>query len=506
MIATVRWRSESGEVEWQTAWSAPVQNGGFTECGRYLFQVPGREWLMFIDDEPLRVVDGCWIWEPGFYAGEVTAGLQESPEARPSLFLFDVAPNPEKAGREEFRLMLDDLRREAPDLLVGSEPATALMGRVGSSENLWVAFARLRQYGPEFIVALKRLQQHPRRALRARRTSAPLHHVRRVDRSTALALARSPIGGFFVEYTDGRPDSGTRLDVPVVEETLDCAVNRTMSALLFVVLSRASSLLGRLAELVEREQPSATRTPLGARWPARFASLTEIRRELRKLSRQLPFCGVLRPEVTAAGLNGVAADPFYARAWDRGWRALGQGLGGSELIDRLWVSPSWEVYERWCFVRLGQTLATCAPSWRWTRDRERWVGARGGRRAELVLQPVFPSRSVRTEGRWSLSRERVPDLALVVESDVDTRFLLLDAKYRTSRANVLDAMASAHIYQDSLRIGSQRPEASLLLVPAAGGAPWLEAAECHAEHRVGVHPLCPGATGSLPRVVTELLS
>ena len=145
MIDTLRWRTESGGVEWLTALTAPVQNGGFTECGRYLFQIPGPVSSMFIDDEPLRVVDGCWVWEPGFYAGEVTAVLQESPEARPSLFLFDVAPNPEKAGREEFRLMLDDLRCEAPDLLVGSEPATTRMGRVGSSENLWVAFARLRQ-------------------------------------------------------------------------------------------------------------------------------------------------------------------------------------------------------------------------------------------------------------------------------------------------------------------------------------------------------------------------
>ena len=202
-----------------------------------------------------------------------------------------------------------------------------------------------------------------------------------------------------------------------------------MSALILVVLSRASSLLAKLAELVAREQPSATRTPLAARWPARSASLTEIRRELRKLSRQLPYCGVLRPEVTAAGLNGVAANPLYARAWNRGWRALGQGLEGSELSDRLWVSPSWEVYERWCFVRLGQTLATCASSWNWTRDSERWVGERGGRRAELVLQPVFPSRSVPTDGRWSLSRERIPDLALIVDSDGSKRFLLLDAKY-----------------------------------------------------------------------------
>ena len=506
MITTIRWRADSEGAEWQMAHAAPAQNGGFTECGRYLFQTPGPEWLMRIDDEPMRVAEGFWVWEPGFYAGEVTAELQESPGSRHSLFLFDVAPSPEKAGREAFREMLDDLRTAAPDLLVGSEPATTRMGQIGSSDSLWVAFARLRRYGPEFLQALKRLQSHPRRALHARRTSAPLNHVRRVDRTTALALARSPIVGFFAEGADARPDASTRLDVPIVEETLDCAANRTVAALLFVVLSRASGLLSRLAEQVEKEQPSATSTPLAARWPVRLACLTDLRREFRKLSRQLPFSGVTRPEVTAAGLNGVAADPIYARAWDRGWRALGLGLGGEELSDRLWMSPSWEVYESWCFVRLGQMLATSLPDWRWTRDSDRWIGANGGRQAELILQPVFPSRSVQAEGRWSLSRERVPDLALVVDSEGGKRFLLLDAKYRTSRANVLDAMASAHIYQDSLRIGPRRPEASVLLVPAAGGAPWLESAEFHRQHRVGVHALSPGATGSLPGVVTALLS
>jgi hypothetical protein len=106
---------------------------------------------------------------------------------------------------------------------------------------------------------------------------------------------------------------------------------------------------------------------------------------------------------------------------------------------------------------------------------------------------------------WSISKERVPDIVLVLESRDATRFVVFDAKYRASRANVLDAMASAHIYQDSLRIGSQRPDATLLLVPSGGGAPWLEIQDFQAAHRVGVHPLSPNGS-AVPSVIERLFS
>jgi len=107
---------------------------------------------------------------------------------------------------------------------------------------------------------------------------------------------------------------------------------------------------------------------------------------------------------------------------------------------------------------------------------------------------------------WSVSKERLPDLVLSVESAKGIRFLILDAKYRSSRLNVLDAMASAHIYQDSLRIGPSRPDASLLLVPSGGGAPWLEAPSFHMTHRVGVHVLAPGPDNTIPDAVKATLS
>lgn len=208
---------------------------------------------------------------------------------------------------------------------------------------------------------------------------------------------------------------------------------------------------------------------------------------------QSPFAQVQRAKITAAGLTAIAADPIYSRAWGRGWRALRYGIESSTSPERLWVSPSWEIYERWCFLRLGQLLAATRPGWRWRRfvNPDRWVGSCDNRRGELRLQTTFRLRPQGSEHMWSISKERVPDLVLTVERADGVYFVVLDAKYRTSRANVLDAMESAHIYQDSLRIGSRRPEASLLLIPSAGGATWLEEPAFQAKHRVGVHRLSP---------------
>lgn len=510
----LRWRERNAPGDWRCAHPAPADNRGFCERGRYLFEKPGPGWSLRVDDEPLDDIDvqgTGWLWEPGFFAGEVTAELIGPGNASQTFFLLDVAPDATKVGRDVFRQMIEEVWAEDPELVLGSEPATTRAGELGSSENPWLAFARLRQHAPDFLRAAFDLTKCPRRALSVCRTTAPLHHVRNVDRRTAAALIRSPAAALFadqVAVVESRFAAESRLDVPLVHETLDCAANRAMLALLLALVRRATSILALLQRVVDREPESETRTPIARRWPARRQTLEQIEGRLKRLLHRPPFSEVSRPEVTAAGLTTVAADPLYARAWQRGWRALRRGLESGDASERLWISPSWEVYERWCYVRLGRMLATVMPQWGWTRRKDRWAGAFCDRRAELILQPTFRSHHAEIEGMWSISKERVPDLVLRVDSPDGTRFVVLDAKYRASRANVLDAMESAHIYQDSLRIGSRRPEGSLLLVPAAGGANWLEDQAFQARHRVGVRVLTPALDSDavVPPLMTDALT
>ena len=135
----------------------------------------------------------------------------------------------------------------------------------------------------------------------------------------------------------------------------------------------------------------------------------------------------------------------------------------------------------------------------------RWLGSYDDHQAELLLQPKFAANNPGTDNMWSISGQRIPDFVLKVERAGDLRFVVLDAKYRASRANVLDAIESAHIYQDSLRIRSRRPEGSLLIVPSSGGARWLEDPAFQEEHRVGIHVLSPEIDTPLPSLVAGVL-
>lgn len=509
----LRWRDAGGlSTEWLVLREAPKENHGFVEKGRYLFPKPGASWSLHVDDE--RLGDdpndpSCWQWQPLFFAGEVTAELVSPDGCRVALFLLDVAPNPNKMGRETFGQMIRELLNSAPSLVIGTEPATVAIGDLGTTEDPWLAFARLRRYAPEFFRAIQQVRARPRRTLRVRRDSAALHHVRRVDRRTATALLRSPAVALFLADT-GRttaafaPDS--RLDVPFIEDTLDAAANRAMLALVITLLRRTRVLRDRLQGLVDRKPDSDTRTSLSSRWPARRLFLDDLAAQFKLLVRQSPFADVQRPEMTAAGLTAIATDPTYSRAWGRGWRALRHGIESGESTERLWVSPSWEIYERWCFLRVGQLLDATLPAWNWRRleSPDRWVGSSSGRHAELRLQPTFSARECETETMWSISRERVPDLVLTVQDADAVRFVVLDAKYRTSRSNVLEAMGSAHIYQDSLRIGARRPDASLLLVPAVVDTNWLASPAFQQEHRVGIHKFSPDGDPALPQVALRL--
>lgn len=490
--------------------AAPAKNAGFSEARRYLLKKPGAGFELRIDDERLEddPAAPCWTWRPGFYAGEVSAELLRD-GTRVEAFLLDVSPDPGKLGADAFQQMVQELLAEDPSLVVGQEPATVQTGQLGRHQDPLVEFERLRRYMPDFLRALATIRLHPRKALRSVRDSVPLSHARRVDRQTAVAASRSGAVALFAReiLEPAAFDPSMRLDVPVVEETLDAAANRALKFLTMAVLQRVRTVTAALQRRVENEDASETRTPLASRWPVRRQFLLDAEGRLQLALRQVPFPHVRRADVSAAGLNAVSADPLYARAWGRGWRALRQGIESDTTDERVWISPSWEIYERWCFMKLGRLLEAQTPGWQWRRrsGSRRWLGRAAGRTAEFRLQPTFRTSEMRVTGKWSVSKQREPDIVLRVSAGDSHRFLVFDAKYRATRANVLDAMQSAHIYQDSLRIGAQRPEASLLLVPANEGAAWLGGAAFQAEHKVGVHVMAPGAAGQVPDAVVKLL-
>ncbi len=223
---------------------------------------------------------------------------------------------------------------------------------------------------------------------------------------------------------------------------------------------------------------------------------------LRRFQRTSPLSEVTRRMISAAGLNAVSADPAYSSVYGLGWRILRLGADGPPQPERLWISPTWEIYERWCFVQLGKDLANFFDDHEWSVSTNRsshakaaFTASRDGQsNIELLLQPRFLAGDKSPNSRCfrSISGEREPDIVLVRHDGSNSKWYVFDAKYRTGRSNVLEAMASAHIYRDSLRWNGKRPDYVLLLTPRVeNDVGWLTQPDFIHEHGVGIHALAP---------------
>ena len=483
-------------------------NQGFAERQEATFIGPAdRECRLLVDDEPLGRVEGSaneWTWKPGFYAGEVRAELLDADDRSLGVWLLDVSPDRGKAGREVFARMVDEIIDFDPHLVIGEEPARRRLGALDDTDDPLVWFERLRTRQRDLVRALAAIRREPLSVLRARRQFVPLRDTRRTDLRTLRSALRQPAtlaairpGAESSSLAAGREPM---LDVPAVERTLDSPANRCILAMLHALRLRCRELAKRLDDLAEKP-PVDTKTPVANRVDRWNQILGEMGRAFATAERRGPFSEVRRPEITAAGLNAVAAHPLYARFWRLGWEALRRGVYRSDTQDRLPLSPTWEIYERWCFVALSRKLREWLPEYVWKTagrtdsDRRRFTGIRGdGHRITLICQRTF--RNTRGNERneaWSISREFRPDLVLTSQSAIGlARFVVFDAKYRAAEAGILSGMTeSVHPYSDALRWGSRRPDRTLLLVPNATETEWLTREEYVDRHGVGVVAILP---------------
>lgn len=461
-----------------------------------VFAPDGKGWSFLVDDEPLPMSSGrTWCWAPGFFAGLVNAELRRDAKLVAS-YRLEVSPNPEKLAMPLYQSMLKELLELDPTLVVGTEPATERLGTLGSQRNAWLEFRRLRLHTPEFLAALRHVVQRPIRTVRASRRIAPLRAARRVDiRTVRTAAAMGAIAPLMANH-DATPtvaQTEPNYDLPWFEEHLDAPANRCITAMLLAVRRRAVQLQDSLGRQVRDTQDSETRTGLAKRWAARRDFLEDLRRQLNSLLRDEPFCTVTNPEMSAAGLNAITAHPIYARAYRCGWQAIRPGLQCSNTSEAVWLCPSWELYERWCFGRVIQFLVNISDHthpFHWDSSGGVWKGRTAqGVRISAYSQRTFTSNQ--SAEFHSISRERRPDIVVTAELEERQHYMVLDAKYSQARSGILNAMASAHIYHDSLRWNGRRPLQALLLAPAGGGAPWLEGETFIDRENVGVVALSP---------------
>src|SRR5471030_1200480 len=455
---------------------------------------------VFVDDVKIEPgMDGYYEWKPGFYAGRVAIAVAYAPDAE-AVFYAHVGTALSKLGDEEFKAMVEEIRVFRASLLLDDSSASMAFGSdTGASKvDAQVRLARLSLHAPTFLREVRTITRAPHRSLLQTNRLVSLVRVKRLH-PTALREPR------IAAVASGRGTQSVPLDLlhvatPMPVPTFDTPSNRALKALLTRLIAQASALL----ILVQQERLGGSSIEQQQRRPRRERLLQSIVRDAKTLLTREPFTEVSRLETSATSLTQIAMQPAYASAYRRGTRALWLGVEGASKQDHLHVSPTWGVYESWCFVHLLAKLSVTFGASRWKPIRSDIVSAvesyaidwQNGDRIQVHFQATFESgqHPSSTSRGWSLSRQRIPDIVVAVRSGDRCEFVVLDAKYRRKRPNVLEAMESAHIYHDSLRVHGKPPAFSVLLLPAESDVPFLDSDDFLAEHGVGT--ICQFSLGS----------
>jgi hypothetical protein len=465
-----------------------------------------------VDEEPLplEVRNGnlCWRWQPGFYAGQVRAELRSGESTTIASYILDVSPDRKKLGRDHFSAMVNELRAFQAGLLLGDEPPRIAVGAAGDFSSLNLEYGRLRAYGTAFATAIRQVTQRPLSRLKNRRHTVAVHLARRIDQHTLSVLARSPHVASVLPNRGNHSLGELRLDVPSSAETVDIAANRTLLYFLRAVQARLRRVRVELVNLALSPEDDPTRSGTRGRLPERLRYLDQVEASLRVIGRRPPFRELSASEISPAGLNAISASPTYARAHRLAWWILRHGIDAAETNEAQWMIPTWEVFERWCFLEVlrqaSAVLNRSIDDWKvsfYGADSVRAALRTSTIEVELRLQDRFPAWDNGTSERISISGERRPDLTLSwSRPDGSSDWIALDAKYRVSRGSVLEGMVSAHLYHDALRIKGQPPALALLLTPGPSETVWLMDLDFISRERVGIVSVGGG------QVLRELLS
>jgi hypothetical protein len=485
--------------------------GGFTEREEYLIAIPpGFSGTLLIDEIPLGInaQRTHWEWQPSFFAGTVPVESKNTLGGTVAEYSIDVSPDPGKLGRDFFEQMVESLRAANPTLIFGTEPSAVLIGTRGAEITLNAEYLRLKRYSGPYLNALRMISERPIYRSRSTRRLGALSDARRIDGQSIRSAMRNATAALAMANADVDPQA-VRLDLPHIESSLDNGANRATRYFLDAVLTRLKQVSAALLHDAQQDTDSETRTEMRLRWPERRRVLGNIAHALEKRARTDPFSSVTRRELNAEGLNAIHGHPTYARAHRLAWSILRLGADG-DTNERHPMTTTWEIFERWCFLSLAEHISValgCAFEPRrisfLDRCLARYVIRAENEVVDVRLQERFGAYSGNAE-RLSLSRERVPDITVRFYVDQELRsWVALDAKYSIRRGSVLEAMSSAHIYHDSLRLQERRPDYALLVLPARPEPDWLCDNGFIENHRVGAVTLAHASSEA--RILVERL-
>ena len=442
--------------------------------------------------------------------------------------LLDVRPNPGKQGEHEFDAMLAELAALSPHLPWGLSPGAGA-GVLGAASDAPAVVhpAVIAGQLPVLLPALARFLADPPVLVGRAREVRPFDPARRVDPGTARWLARHPAALAALRAPapgapspDGAP-AAPRVPVeqPASPPSLAHPVTRH-------VLSLLLRLRPRLAATADALRGAGGQSDQARAYARELAEQVDRARETIERALRAPlFRGLAPAPATETVVQALADVPLWAALHRAAHRLLHPGLAWTpgEGVESA-LKHSHDLFELLVLHRLhGWLRDRLGPGWRWRApvlgehgaelrpaDGATWTACAGdGRRVALCYRPAFPRAAAAPDPRErsSLSGRLVPDYTLVAHAgDTVRSWLVLDAKYRSSRRNVDDALRSAHLYRDALRVRGAAAAGSYVVVPRLREPELAYARDGYgAHHRFGVRQLyAPGCFDPVGAWLDEL--
>ena len=488
-------RAEGSELAWQV-WPVPdtPPAGTVREGASYLFELRDSDDAiaadLLIDDvrvEALRSRQprvARWRWQPGFHAGMVEAVLHV-PGIGKRRFEVTTDPDLRKLTRDDFDAMVREVLEDTFALFSLSAFRKGIARQPGNRPPPLARLEFLRSRVDAITTAVEAIARAPRRYLRARDISVPVHRVTRATGPEIVKSFRS--GAIRTEtVTPSRLPAALKGHLPahitlrLSRNSVDIPEHRQIKA----CLQSWAAWLGGVAELLAKADATddAEIVTTAGSWAVRA----------RRLARRLT-------DVAAAGFmadvgEGPALlrmsslfrnDPVYQHFY-RLWQDMNLGLAGlfGDFLQ-MPLARTYELYELWCFLRLlraaveeyGATSVDMSKLFVSDAGGGVTIAAGaitlpiGGDRV-LCFQRQYREYWIEDSGEGSFSRTMIPDIVLAgrILDGPERRVIVLDAKYRINDG-LNDALNSIHTYRDALvqEVASGRTEgivtAAYLLTP-----------------------------------------
>jgi hypothetical protein len=416
------------------------------------------------------------------WAGRTVFVLRDGPTLHQ--IQLDIGPHEKKLGVNAWEELIQELSQISNTLPWGMSPGAA-MGRITPDALATVHPAIIEQQLPIFCRLLRQLLADPPTQTIRIRTARPFDASRKADLRTVRWLGNHPlelagIRGLATE--DQRPNPRALIDQPQTQESSDHPVTRYFAYLLERVRRR---LISTAASLVA-SPGHGVRDHSADIYAKQLAEEVELAITAVERVQRAPLFRAARPEPLADSvLQSLPDHPFYSAIHRVGRQLINPGLAFAPEQDVYSaLKHSYDLFELMVLYRLVSGINAGVPSdWHLTEqgsikrlpreDRPPdgaiwiWTGP-GEQELEMYYQAKFASAVVPPDIRpfSSLSVGRVPDYVLVYRrNNAVVRWIILDAKYRSSRSSVHEALGDIHRYRDSLRMSGRAADAAYIIVP-----------------------------------------